>query len=99
MTTKYIIGTDKVMDVRELDCSLKHPLIVKTWQELPAGDHFILVNGHNPLGIKNQFEAQWPETLGWEYLVEGPEEFRIKITKVKPLGAPAVPVATGCREH
>ena len=99
MTSKYIIGTDKVMDVRELDCSIKHPLIVKTWQELPAGDHFILVNGHNPLGIKNQFEAQWPGTLGWEYLAQGPEEFRIKITKVKLLGTPAVPVATSCREH
>ena len=99
MTTENIIGANKVMDVRELDCSVKHPLIVKTWQELPVGDHFILVNGHNPLGIKNQFEAQWPGTLGWEYLAPGPEEFRIKITKLKPLGAPAVPVATSCREH
>ena len=99
MTTENIIGADKVMDVRELDCSIKHPLIVKTWQELPVGDHFILVNGHNPMGINNQFEAQWPDTLGCEYLAHGPEEFRVKITKLKPLGAPVVPVATRCREH
>ena len=99
MTTENPVGADKVMDVRELDCASKHPLIVKTWQELPVGDHFSLVNGHNPLGIKIQFEAQWPGTLGWEYLAQGPEEFRIKITKLKPLGAPAVPVATSCREH
>ena len=99
MTTENIIGVDKVMDVRELDCSVKHPLIVKTWQELPVGDHFILVNGHNPMGIKNQFESQWPGTLGWEYLAQGPEEFRIKITKLQSLGTPAVPVATSCREH
>ena len=99
MTTEKTIGADKVMDVRELDCSIKHPLIVKTWLELPVGDHFILVNSHNPLGIKNQFEAQWPGTLSWEYLAQGPEEFRIKITKLKPLSAPAVPVATSCRGH
>ena len=87
------------MDVRELNCSIKHPLIVKTWQELPVGDHFILVNGHNPLGIKNQFEAQWPGTLGWEYLTRGPQEFRIKITNLTSLSTPAVPVATQCHGH
>ena len=99
MTPENLIGADKVMDVRDLDCSIKHPLIVKTWMELPVGDHFILVNGHNPLGIKSQFEAQWPGTLGWDCLAPGPEEFRIKLTKLQPLGAPAVPVATRCREH
>lgn len=99
MTAENIIGADKVMDVRELDCSIKHPLIVKTWMELPVGGHFILVNGHDPLGIKNQFAAQWPGTISWEYLAQGPDEFRVKITKLKPLGASAVPVATSCREH
>ena len=96
MTTENYIGADRVMDVRELDCSIKHPLIVKTFVEVPVGGHFILLNGHNPVPLRDQFAAQWPGTFTWEHLVQGPDEFRIKITKLKPLGEPAVPVATSC---
>jgi len=99
MTTENYINADGVMDVRELDCSIKHPLIVKTFVELPVGGHFILLNGHDPVRMRDQFAAQWPETFTWEHLVQGPNEFRIKITKLKPLGEPAVPVATSCKGH
>jgi uncharacterized protein (DUF2249 family) len=97
MTTENIIGADKVLDVRELDCSLKHPLLVKTFTELPAGEHFIIRNGHEPARLRDQFAAQWPGTFTWEKLPADPGEFRIKVTKLKPLGAPAVPVATSCK--
>jgi len=99
MTTENPIGADRVMDVREIPCSTKHPLIVKTFIELAVGGHFILLNGHDPVRMRDQFSAQWPGTFTWEHLVQGPEEFRIKITKLKPLGAPAVPVATRCNGH
>jgi uncharacterized protein (DUF2249 family) len=99
MTTENYIGADRVMDVRELDCSIKHPLIVKTFVELPVGGHFILLNGHDPVRMRDQFAAQWPGTFTWEHLAQGTDEFRIKITKLKPLGEPAVPVATSCEGH
>ncbi len=97
MTTEYPIGADKVLDVRELDCSLKHPLLVKTFTELAAGEHFIIRNGHEPARLRDQFAEQWPGTFTWEKLSADPGEFRIKVTKFKPLGAPAVPVATSCK--
>jgi uncharacterized protein (DUF2249 family) len=99
MSQKNISNAENVLDVCALDCSVKHPLIVKTWMELPVGGHFILVNGHDPAGIKSQFAAQWPGTVSWEYLAQGPDVYRIKVTKLKPLGSPVVPVATRCREH
>ena len=99
MTPENHIGADRVMDVRELDCSLKHPLLVKTFTELPAGGHFIIRNGHEPARLRDQFAAQWPGTLIWEKLPAKPGEFRIKITKLKTLGEPAVPVATRCEGH
>lgn len=99
MTPENIISADKVMDVRELDCSLKHPLLVKTFVELPAGEHFIIRNGHEPARLRDQFAAQWPGTFTWVKLPADPGEFRIKITKLKPLGAPAVPLATSCNGH
>jgi len=99
MTPQNYIGADGVMDVRELDCSIKHPLLVKTFTELPAGGHFIIRNGHEPARLRDQFAAQWPGTFTWEKLTAEPGESRIKITKLKPLGKPVVPVATSCEGH
>ncbi|MDR3378618.1 MAG: DUF2249 domain-containing protein, partial [Verrucomicrobiae bacterium] len=67
MPTENLTGADGVMDVRELPCSIKHSLIVKTWQELPVGGHFILLNGHDPVRLREQFSAQWPGTCAWQY--------------------------------
>jgi uncharacterized protein (DUF2249 family) len=89
MTTENYIGADRVLDVRELDCSIKHPLLVKTFIELPVGEHFILRNGHEPARLRDQFAAQWPGTFTWEKLAAEPGEFRIKITKLKSLSEKA----------
>lgn len=97
MITEPLIGPDKVLDVRETPCEIKHPLLVKTFINLPAGDFFILRNGHEPIRLRDQFAAQWPDTFTWEKLPANPGEFRIKITKLKPLGMPTVPVATSCK--
>ncbi len=98
-STETILGADKVMDVRSIPCSVKHGLIIQTWLELPVGDHFILLNDHDPAPLRYQFAAQWPETFTWEYLVNIPGEARVKITKLKPLGEPAEPIAATCGSH
>jgi uncharacterized protein (DUF2249 family) len=89
ITAPNLIGTDKVMDVRPIPCSVKHGLIIKNWLELAVGDHFILLNDHDPVPLYYQFSAQWPGAFTWQHLVKGPEEFRVKITKVKPTSVPA----------
>ena len=78
-----LIGPDRVMDVRAIPCSIKHGLIIRTFLELPVGDYFILVNGHDPVPLYYQFSAEWPETFTWEHLAPGPDEVRVKITKVR----------------
>ena len=86
--TASVIGADKVMDVRPIPCSIKHGLILKTWRELPVGDHFILLNDHDPVPLRYQFEAEFPDTFTWDYLERGPEDFRVKLTKLQELPAP-----------
>ena len=98
-TTETIVGADKVMDVRAIPCSVKHGLIIQTWLQLPVGDHFILFNDHDPVPLRYQFAAQWPDTFTWEHLVNIPGEARVKITKLKSLAAPASPVAECCGGH
>lgn len=86
--TENLIGPDKVMDVRPIPCSIKHGLIIRNWLQLAVGDHFILLNDHDPVPLFYQFSAQWPGTFTWEHLVKGPAEYRVKITKLQPTLTP-----------
>ena len=71
------------MDVRPIPCTIKHGLIIKTWQELPVGEHFILLNDHDPIPLHYQFSAEYPDAFSWDYLEKGPSDFRVKITRLK----------------
>ena len=82
-SSELVIGPDKVMDVRPIPCSIKHGLIIRTWLDLAVGEHFILLNDHDPVPLFYQFSAQWPNAFTWEHLVRGPEEYRVKITRIK----------------
>ena len=89
----------EIFDGREIPCSVKHGQVIAKWQALPVGAAFVLINNHDPARMRDHLAAQWPGTFTWEHLVQGPDEFRIKITKLKPLGEPAVSMATSCEGH
>ncbi len=89
MQDTFVIGPDKVMDVRPIPCSIKHAMILQTWRELPIGDHFILLNDHDPVPLRYQFQAEFPETFSWDYIERGPTDFRVKIPKLQAVPAQA----------
>ncbi len=99
LQTENLVGPDQIMDVRPIPCSVKHPLIIRTWLELPVGNHFILLNDHDPVPLYYQFSAQWPGSFTWEYLAKGPDEFRVKITKLNGLAAAADAAPDCCGGH
>jgi uncharacterized protein (DUF2249 family) len=69
-------------DVREIPCRVKHAQILQRWSDLPVRQHFVLINDHDPIPLYYQFAAQFPGAFEWEYLVRGPDEFQVKITKL-----------------
>lgn len=83
LTPESILDANKVMDVRPIPCSIKHGLIMRTWAELPVGDHFVLLNDHDPVPLYYQFNALFPGCVTWEYLERGPQDFRVKISKIR----------------
>jgi uncharacterized protein (DUF2249 family) len=99
MQSENLIGPDRIMDVRPIPCSVKHGLIIQTWLDLSVGDHFILLNDHDPVPLYYQFSAQWPGAFAWEHLVKGPDEFRVKITKLKAMATVSEPVSSCCGGH
>lgn len=75
-------------DVRPISCRQKHAMILQRWAELPPGEHFVLVNDHDPVPLYYQFAGQFPDAFEWEYLVAGPDEFHVRIKRLKPTPEP-----------
>lgn len=73
---------EKRLDVRPIPPRQKHPTIFSTFDALEVGDHFVLVNDHDPVPLKHQFNFEREGQMQWEYLEQGPDVWRVKITKV-----------------
>lgn len=71
----------KTIDVREIMPRDRHPLIFTKFDELAPGESFEIVNDHDPKPLYYQFMAERPGQLGWEYLEDGPETWRVRIAK------------------
>jgi uncharacterized protein (DUF2249 family) len=89
MKNQKLIEPEKIFDGRSIPCSVKHGQIIQKWLNLAVSDYFVLVNDHDPVRLHDQFSAQWPLSFSWEHLTKGPDEFRVKITKLKALAESA----------
>ena len=89
MKNQNPIAQEKIFDGRSIPCSVKHGLIIQKWLDLAAGDYFVLLNDHDPVRMHQQFSAEWPGAFAWQHLQIGPDEFLVKIIKLKALAEPA----------
>ncbi|HEU4742074.1 MAG TPA: DUF2249 domain-containing protein [Meiothermus sp.] len=71
----------QVLDVRSIAPRERHPKIFGLFDSLEGGQAFELVNDHDPKPLFYQFSAERPEQFGWEYLEQGPETWRVQISK------------------
>lgn len=69
------------IDVRTIAPRQRHPLIFSTFDALSVGDSFELVNDHAPTPLYYQFLHERDGLFEWAYLEEGPETWRVQITR------------------
>jgi len=69
------------IDVRTIPPRDRHPLIFKTFDNLQPGESFELVNDHAPKPLYYQFLHERADQFEWEYLEEGPETWRVRISR------------------
>lgn len=69
------------VDARKYEPKDKHPMIFNTFESLKSGEAMELVNDHDPRPLHYQMLAEMPDTFEWEYLEQGPEVWRVAITK------------------
>jgi uncharacterized protein (DUF2249 family) len=72
---------ERVLDVRGVSPSERHPRIFGTFTNLDPGESFVLVNDHDPKPLFYQFQAEYTGRFSWEYLEQGPKTWRVRIGK------------------
>lgn len=70
-----------VLNVTILSPQEKHATIFRHFDALNEGEAFLILNNHNPKPLYYQLVGERGNVFTWEYLEEGPEWWRIKITK------------------
>ncbi len=87
--TKQPIATEIVaLDLRSIERPQRHALVFEAVDKLPLGGSLILTNDHDPLHLQRQMEQIRSGEVSWEYLEDGPQDFRVRLTRI------ALPEAT-----
>lgn len=69
------------LDVRVIPPRDKHPTIFRTFDSLQSGQSLLLVNDHDPRPLRYQLMAERPDTFDWTYEAEGPQVWRVRISR------------------
>ena len=46
------------------------------------GEAFEFINDHDPLPLYYQMEAESETPFKWEYIIKGPEEWKVRVRKI-----------------
>ncbi len=72
----------ETLDVRDLIPLIRHRTIFQVFDQLKPGEAFMLVNDHDPKPLYYQFLHERTDQFSWEYVEEGPEDWRVYIGRV-----------------
>lgn len=74
-----------VLDVRPIPHAIRHATVFGAFDTILPGWSLIIVAPHAPMPLLAQLAERAP--IEWEFLVEGPEAWHVKITRL-PQDAP-----------
>lgn len=76
------MADDRILDVRSEPPVRRHTIIFDTFGGLAVGEAFVLVNDHDPKPLYYQLAAEQAGTFSWDYLEQGPTDWRVRIGRV-----------------
>ncbi len=74
--------TFNILDVTIIEPRFTHPIILERFDDLLEGQAFIIHNDHDPKPLYYQLLGERGNIFNWEYLEEGPEYWKVKISKL-----------------
>lgn len=75
---------ENILDVTVLDPRVKHSTIFQRYDMLQPGENLVIQNDHDPKPLYYQMVGELGYTFQWEYLEEGPEWWKVRLTKNIP---------------
>jgi regulator of cell morphogenesis and NO signaling len=72
----------ETLDVTVIEPRLKHPTIFEKFDALQGGQGFVIHNDHDPKPLYYQLLGERGNIFEWEYLLNGPEVWEVKISKL-----------------
>lgn len=78
--TNSVSINEKVLDVTVLDPRIKHETIFNEFDNLKPGSSLVILNDHNPRPLYFHLLNMHGEIFEWEYLEEGPEWWKVRIS-------------------
>lgn len=73
--------TENILNVTLLEPRQKHPTIFVRFDELTEGESLTIQNDHDPKPLYYQLLGERGNIFTWEYLEQGPESWKVKISK------------------
>ena len=73
--------TENILNVTLLEPRQKHPTIFVRFDELNPGESLTIHNDHDPKPLYYQLLGERGNIFNWEYLEEGPESWKVRISK------------------
>ncbi|MBP7388971.1 MAG: iron-sulfur cluster repair di-iron protein [Chitinophagales bacterium] len=74
--------TENILNVTLLEPRLKHPTIFARFDELAESESLTIHNDHDPKPLYYQLLGERGNVFTWEYLEDGPEWWKVKISKL-----------------
>lgn len=71
----------EILDVTQIEPILKHSTIFNKIDNLKQGESLVIHNDHDPKPLHYQLMGERGDAFAWEYLENGPEWWKVKITK------------------
>lgn len=71
------------VDTRPMEPQNRRSLVFWTFDQLGVDMTMELVNDHDPLTLRSQFELEKPNLFSWTTLESGPDVWRVAVTKLK----------------
>jgi regulator of cell morphogenesis and NO signaling len=76
-----LLEKENILNLTLIEPRLKHPTIFVRFDELVPGESLTIHNDHDPKPLYYQLLGERGNIFTWEYLEQGPQLWRVKITK------------------
>lgn len=78
--------SDLVIEAQQIPGPERHSYIFHCFDNLDGGESLLIVNTHDPVPLLRQLHELRKDEFKHEYLEQGPQQWKVRITKSKKEG-------------